>query len=129
MDPLRATCTLKVKANSVKQEHEKQDELKRSALRAVAALLQIPKAGKFFSSVATPSLTSNKSLSIPDKNQALSEFLQLIKTSGDLQPLFESVQNASTGNSDINASGVTQAGSGQISGTGSGDHDSPRHMV
>lgn len=45
VDPLRATCTLKVKANSVKQEHEKQDELKRSALRAVVALLQIPKAG------------------------------------------------------------------------------------
>lgn len=45
VDPLRATCTLKVKANSVKQEYEKQDELKRSALRAVAALLQIPKAG------------------------------------------------------------------------------------
>jgi len=40
------TCTLKVKANSVKQEYEKQDELKRSALRAVAALLQIPKAGE-----------------------------------------------------------------------------------
>ncbi|XP_063702337.1 cullin-associated NEDD8-dissociated protein 1 [Culicoides brevitarsis] len=79
VDPLRATCTLKVKANSVKQEHEKQDELKRSALRAVAALLQIPKA---------------------DKNQALSEFLQLIKTSGDLQPLFESVQNASSGNTE-----------------------------
>jgi 5-methylthioribose kinase len=46
VDPLRATCTLKVKANSVKQEYEKQDELKRSALRAVAALLQIPKAGE-----------------------------------------------------------------------------------
>ena len=47
VDPLRITCTLKVKPNSVKQEYEKQDELKRSALRAVAALLQIPKAGKF----------------------------------------------------------------------------------
>ena len=37
---------MKVKANSVKQEYEKQDELKRSALRAVAALLTIPDAGK-----------------------------------------------------------------------------------
>ncbi len=46
VEPLRMTCTLKVKANSVKQEYEKQDELKRSALRAVAALLQIPKAGE-----------------------------------------------------------------------------------
>jgi cullin-associated NEDD8-dissociated protein 1 len=36
-----------VKPNSVKQEYEKQDELKRSALRAVAALLQIPKAGNY----------------------------------------------------------------------------------
>lgn len=48
VDPLRKTCTHKVKANSVKQEYEKQDELKRSALRAVVALLQIPKAGKNF---------------------------------------------------------------------------------
>lgn len=38
---------MKVKANSVKQEYEKQDELKRSALRAVAALLTIPEAGEF----------------------------------------------------------------------------------
>jgi len=38
---------MKVKANSVKQEYEKQDELKRSALRAVAALLTIPDAGKW----------------------------------------------------------------------------------
>lgn len=46
MEPLKTTCTLKVKANSVKQEYEKQDELKRSALRAVAALASIPKAGE-----------------------------------------------------------------------------------
>lgn len=48
VEPLRATCTMKVKANSVKQEYEKQDELKRSALRAAAALLQIPDAGNAF---------------------------------------------------------------------------------
>ena len=47
MDPLRSTIQAKVKANSVKQEYEKQDELKRSALRAVYALLQIPDAGMF----------------------------------------------------------------------------------
>lgn len=46
IEPLRATLTLKVKANSVKQEYEKQDELKRSAMRAVVALLTIPDAGK-----------------------------------------------------------------------------------
>lgn len=49
IEPLRATCTTKVKANSVKQEFEKQDELKRSAMRAVAALLQIPDAGLILS--------------------------------------------------------------------------------
>lgn len=34
-----------VRATSVKQEFEKQDELKRSAMRAVAAILVIPDAG------------------------------------------------------------------------------------
>ena len=48
VEPLKSTCTMKVKANSVKQEYEKQDELKRSALRAVVALLSIPDAGKSF---------------------------------------------------------------------------------
>ncbi|KAG0714350.1 Cullin-associated NEDD8-dissociated protein 1 [Chionoecetes opilio] len=46
VEPLRTTVTTKVKANSVKQEYEKQDELKRSAMRAVAALLTIPDADK-----------------------------------------------------------------------------------
>ena len=32
VEPLKLTCTTKVKANSVKQEYEKQDELKRSRL-------------------------------------------------------------------------------------------------
>lgn len=50
VEPLRATCTTKVKANSVKQEFEKQDELKRSAMRAVAALLAVPDAGKSYTS-------------------------------------------------------------------------------
>lgn len=45
VEPLRHTCTMKVKANSVKQEFEKQDELKRSAMRAAASLLTIPDAG------------------------------------------------------------------------------------
>merc|ERR1711915_469934 len=46
VEPLKLTCTTKVKANSVKQEYEKQDELKRSAMRAVAALLNISGADK-----------------------------------------------------------------------------------
>lgn len=44
---MRQTCTTKVKQNAVKQEYEKQDELKRSALRALAALSNIPKAGEW----------------------------------------------------------------------------------
>lgn len=71
VEPLKYTCTLKVKANSVKQEYEKQDELKRSAMRAVAALLTITDA---------------------DKNPHLSEFVTQIKNTQDLLLLFESIQ-------------------------------------
>jgi cullin-associated NEDD8-dissociated protein 1 len=80
VDQLRNTCTTKVKANSVKQEYEKQDELKRSAMRAVAALLTIPDA---------------------DKNPLLTEFMSQIKSSPDLQALYESIQkDASSSPSD-----------------------------
>ena len=48
VEPLKQTVTTKVKANAVKQEYEKQDELKRSAMRAVAALMHVPGAGKLF---------------------------------------------------------------------------------
>nr|XP_023013763.1 cullin-associated NEDD8-dissociated protein 1 [Leptinotarsa decemlineata] len=75
VEPLRATLTMKVKANSVKQEYEKQDELKRSAMRAVVALLGIPDA---------------------DKNPHLNEFVNQIKNSADLAPIFESVQKDSS---------------------------------
>ena len=47
VEPLKQTVTTKVKANAVKQEYEKQDELKRSAMRAVAALMHVPGAGIF----------------------------------------------------------------------------------
>lgn len=76
VEPLKATCTTKVKANSVKQEFEKQDELKRSALRAAAALLQIPEA---------------------DKNPHLMEFVSQIKSMPDLQMIFESILKDSSG--------------------------------
>ncbi|CAG4979235.1 unnamed protein product [Parnassius apollo] len=78
VEPLRATCTMKVKANSVKQEYEKQDELKRSALRAAAALLQIPEA---------------------DKNPHLMDFVTQIKSLPELQPIFESILKDSSGGS------------------------------
>ena len=71
VEPLRATVTTKVKANAVKQEYEKQEELKRSALRAVAALVLVPGA---------------------DKHPQLNEFLTQIKNTPDLSVLFETVQ-------------------------------------
>ena len=46
VEPLKVTVTTKVKANAVKQEFEKNDELKRSALRAVVALMTVPGAGE-----------------------------------------------------------------------------------
>jgi len=80
IEPLRATCTTKVKANSVKQEFEKQDELKRSALRAVDALLHIHDA---------------------DKSPLMNEFLSQIKTNTELAAMFESIQkDASSGSAE-----------------------------
>lgn len=46
IEALKTTCLSKVKANAVKQEFEKQDELKRSALRAFLSLMAIPAADK-----------------------------------------------------------------------------------
>jgi len=74
VEPLKLTVTTKVKANSVKQEYEKQDELKRSAMRAVAALMMVPGA---------------------DKHPQLNEFLTQIKNTPDLSNLFESIQKDS----------------------------------
>ena len=45
IEPFRTTIQSKAKANSVKQEFEKQDELKRSAMRAITALLSIHDSG------------------------------------------------------------------------------------
>lgn len=71
IEPLRATCTAKVKAGSVKQEFEKQDELKRSAMRAVAALLTIPEAGR---------------------SPIMADFAAQIRSNPELAALFESIQ-------------------------------------
>lgn len=87
---------MKVKANSVKQEYEKQDELKRSALRAVAALLQIPKAGTVIMSGMSCTNEIHPRILLSDKNQHLAEFISLIRSSSELQPLFESVQKDSS---------------------------------
>ncbi|CAG9796700.1 unnamed protein product [Diatraea saccharalis] len=88
VEPLRATCTMKVKANSVKQEYEKQDELKRSALRAAAALLQIPEA---------------------EKNPHLMDFVTQIKSFPDLQPIFESILKDSSGGGGVDANLMDQS--------------------
>ncbi|XP_012664685.1 cullin-associated NEDD8-dissociated protein 2 isoform X2 [Otolemur garnettii] len=74
IEPLRATCTTKVKAGSVKQEFEKQDELRRSAMRAVAALLTIPEAGK---------------------SPIMADFSSQIRSNPELATLFESIQKDS----------------------------------
>uniref|UniRef100_A0A8V5HIL2 Uncharacterized protein n=1 Tax=Melopsittacus undulatus TaxID=13146 RepID=A0A8V5HIL2_MELUD len=74
VEPLRATCSTKVKAGSVKQEFEKQDELKRSAMRAVAALLTIPEV---------------------EKSPVMAEFSSQIRASPEMASLFESIQKDS----------------------------------
>ncbi|NXX95071.1 CAND1 protein, partial [Centropus bengalensis] len=74
IEPLRATCSTKVKAGSVKQEFEKQEELKRSAMRAVAALLTIPEV---------------------EKSPAMTEFSSQIRSNPEMASLFESIQKDS----------------------------------
>ncbi|CAL1532474.1 unnamed protein product [Lymnaea stagnalis] len=71
VEPIRATCTTKVKAHSVKQEYEKQEELKRSALRAVVALLNIPDA---------------------DKSPQMNDFMSHIKATPELATMYETIQ-------------------------------------
>ncbi|KAJ1110677.1 hypothetical protein NDU88_008025 [Pleurodeles waltl] len=75
IEPLRATCTSKVKAGSVKQEFEKQDELKRSAMRTVAALLTIPEV---------------------EKSPGMSDFTSYISANPEMATLFESIQKDPT---------------------------------
>ncbi|KAI7790839.1 cullin-associated NEDD8-dissociated protein 2 [Triplophysa rosa] len=71
VEPLKATCTTKVKAGSVKQEFEKQEELRRSAMRAVAALL---------------------SISEVDKSPVMADFANQIRSNTEMATIFESLQ-------------------------------------
>ncbi len=71
IDPLRNTCSQQVKTNAVKQEYEKNDELKRSALRALVALLNIPDA---------------------EKNAQMRDFISKIKDTQELASMFELIQ-------------------------------------
>ena len=68
VEPLKATVTAKMKSNAVKQEVEKQDELKRSALRGVLALMNIPDS---------------------DKNPQLIEFVAYLRNSTEMSAMLE----------------------------------------
>lgn len=74
--PIKVVAVLdfQVKAGSVKQEFEKQDELKRSAMRAVAALLTIPEV---------------------EKSPVMAEFSSQIRANPEMASLFESIQKDS----------------------------------
>lgn len=86
IEPLRTTCSTKVKANSVKQEYEKQDELKRSAMRALCALIGIADA---------------------DKNIVVNEFVAQIRANSEMAQMFDAIQK------DANSTGTVTAGEGQ----------------
>jgi len=88
VDPLRTTVQSKVKANSVKQEYEKQDELKRSALRAVSALCAIPDA---------------------NAHPILSDFLSQIRGSTETAAMFEAVRRDPTTTSSSTDVAMTMA--------------------
>ncbi len=93
VEPLRATVTTKVKANAVKQEYEKQEELKRSALRAVAALSEVPGAGK---------------------HPQLHEFTCQLQNTPELWALYESVLH------DTRSAGLMSSSSAGASGSAAG---------
>lgn len=71
IEPLKNTCLQKVKSNAVKQEYEKHDELKRSALRALVALLNIADA---------------------EKNALMRDFIANIRATPELSNMFELIQ-------------------------------------
>uniref|UniRef100_A0A665TLI8 Cullin-associated NEDD8-dissociated protein 1-like n=1 Tax=Echeneis naucrates TaxID=173247 RepID=A0A665TLI8_ECHNA len=77
VEPLKATCTTKVKAGSVKQEFEKQEELRHSAMRAVAALLAVPEV---------------------ERSPSMVDFANQIRTNADMASIYQSVQGAQGGN-------------------------------
>ncbi|KAF3690349.1 Cullin-associated NEDD8-dissociated protein 1 [Channa argus] len=76
VEPLKATCTTKVKAGSVKQEFEKQEELRRSAMRAVAALLALPEV---------------------ERSPSMAEFANQIRTNADMASIYQSIQRGEGG--------------------------------
>lgn len=78
VEPLKATCTAKVKSGLVKQEYEKHEELRRSAMRAVAALLDMPGA---------------------ERSPSMAEFANMIQNNADMASIYQRVQGGDTGGS------------------------------
>ncbi|CAG5977970.1 unnamed protein product [Menidia menidia] len=76
VEPLKATCTTKVKAGSVKQEFEKQEELRRSAMRAVAALLAVPEV---------------------ERSPSMADFANQIRSNADMASMYQSIQGGEGG--------------------------------
>ncbi|TKS71422.1 Cullin-associated NEDD8-dissociated protein 1 [Collichthys lucidus] len=67
---------IRVKAGSVKQEFEKQEELRRSAMRAVAALLAVPEV---------------------ERSPSMADFANQIRTNADMASIYQSVQGGEGG--------------------------------
>ncbi|VDD93477.1 unnamed protein product [Enterobius vermicularis] len=70
-EPLKAQMYAKVKANAVKQESDKQDELRRAALRLIIALQRIPEA---------------------DRQGHLAELLNAVRNNSELNALYQAVE-------------------------------------
>lgn len=65
-----------MRAGSVKQEFEKQEELRRSAMRAVAALMAVPEV---------------------ERSPSMAEFANQIRSNADMASMYRSVQGEGGG--------------------------------
>lgn len=90
---LKETCFAKLKSNAVKQEFEKQDELRRSAIRAFVAIYRIRDAGLYLLNYLNflPLILYNYYI---DKDASANELMNAIKTMPELQNLYESVMES-----------------------------------
>lgn len=91
VQPLKAILYSKVKQNSIKQEFEKHDELRRAAIKAYLALKQIKDA---------------------DKDTCIHEFAASIKSSKEFQDLYDTVireQQQSSSGFNMNATNHPEA--------------------
>uniref|UniRef100_A0A0R3RXJ3 TIP120 domain-containing protein n=1 Tax=Elaeophora elaphi TaxID=1147741 RepID=A0A0R3RXJ3_9BILA len=70
-EPLKTQIQARAKANAVKQENDKQDELRRAALRVVVALQRIPEA---------------------DRQQQFADLLAIIRSSSEINTIYQLVE-------------------------------------